>query len=140
MFTFLYDTPANNMDCNAQEIVLLRLADVYLMGAELGSSKAQDYMDIVRARADLPSVSVTLENIKEERRHELAFEGVRYYDLMRWGDLEAAYSKMRNIPLENEGKSIEYSAIYRPETKGFLPIPESQVLLSDGVLEQNEGW
>ncbi len=140
MFTFLYGTPANNMDCNAQEIVLLRLADVYLMGAELGSSKAQEYLDIVRNRVDLPSVPATLENIKKERRYELAFEGVRYYDLMRWGELEAAYSRMRNIPLENEGKPIEYSAIFRPETKGYLPIPESQVLLSDGVLEQNEGW
>lgn len=140
MFTYLYGTPANNMDCNAQEIVLLRLADVYLMGAELGSSKAQEYLDIVRARVNLPSIPVTLENIKKERRHELAFEGVRYYDIMRWGELETAFSKMKNIPVENEGKSIEYSAIYRPETKGYLPIPESQVLLSDGVLEQNEGW
>ena len=140
MFTFLYGTPATNMDCNAQEIVLMRFADVYLMGAELGSSKAQEYLDIVRARVNLPSVPVTLDNIKKERRLELAFEGVRYYDLMRWGELESAFSKVKNIPLENEGKPVEYSAIYRPETKGYLPIPESQVLLSDGVLKQNEGW
>ena len=140
MFTYLYGTPANNMDCNAQEIVLLRFSDVYLMGAELGSAKAQEYLDIVRDRVDLPSVPATLENIKKERRHELAFEGIRYYDLMRWGELDEAFNKMRNIPLENEGKPIEYSAVYRPETKGYLPIPESQVLLSDGILEQNEGW
>ena len=140
MYTLLYGTPANNMDCNAQEIVLMRLADVYLMGAELGSSKAQEYLDVVRARVNLPSVPVTLDNIKKERRHELAFEGVRYYDLMRWGELETAFNKLKNIPLENEGKSIEYTLNYRPETKGYLPIPESQVLLSDGILEQNEGW
>lgn len=43
MFTFLYDTPANNMDCNVQEIVLLRLADVYLMEAEgINSFKTKD--------------------------------------------------------------------------------------------------
>ncbi|MBP7179601.1 MAG: RagB/SusD family nutrient uptake outer membrane protein [Dysgonomonadaceae bacterium] len=140
MYTFLYGTPANNMNCNAQEIVLMRLADVYLMGAELGSSKAQEYLDVVRARVNLPSVPVTLDNIKKERRHELAFEGVRYYDLMRWGELETAFNKLKNIPLENEGKSIEYSVNYRPETKGYLPIPESQILLSGGILEQNEGW
>lgn len=140
MYTYLYGTPANNMDCNAQEIVLLRFADVYLMGAELGSAKAQEYLDIVRKRVNLPSVPATIDNIKNERRFELAFEGVRYYDLMRWGELESAFNRVKNIPLENEGKPVEYSIIYRPETKGFLPIPESQIQLSDGILEQNEGW
>src|SRR5690554_469721 len=140
MYTYLYGTPANNMDCNAQEIVLLRFADLYLMGAELGSAKAQEYLDIVRKRVNLPSVPATIDNIKNERRFELAFEGVRYYDLMRWGELESAFNRVKNIPLENEGKPVEYSIIYRPETKGFLPIPESQIQLSDGILEQNEGW
>ena len=140
MFTHLYDSPDNNMECNTQEIVLIRLADVYLMGAELGSSKAQEYMNIVRNRVNLPDVPATLENIKLERRHELAFEGVRYYDLLRWGDLENAFSKVKNIPLEMEGKAVEYSINYRPETNGFLPIPESQVELSNGILKQNPGW
>lgn len=140
MFTHLYDSPDDNMECNTQEIVLIRLADVYLMGAELGSSKAQEYFDIVRERANLPSIPVNLENIKTERRYELAFEGVRYYDLLRWGDLENALNKVKNIPVEMEGKTIEYSILYRPETNGFLPIPESQIELSNGVLEQNPGW
>ncbi len=140
MFTHIYDSPDNNMECNTQEVVLLRLADVYLMGAELGSSKAQEYLDAVRERVDLPSVPVTLENIKTERRHELAFEGARYYDLLRWGDLETAFNKVKDIPVEMEGEAVEYSVNYRPETNGFLPIPESQVELSDGVLEQNPGW
>ena len=140
MFTHIYDSPDNNMECNTQEIVLLRLADVLLMGAELGSSKAQEYLDEVRARVNLPGVPVTLDNIKNERRHELAFEGVRYYDLLRWGELESAFNKVVNIPVETEGESVEYSIKYRPETNGFLPIPESQVQLSDGILNQNSGW
>ena len=69
---------------NTQDIVVIRLADVLLMGAELGSSRAQNYMDMVRTRAGLTSVAVSLDNIKLERRHELAFEGIRYFDLLRW--------------------------------------------------------
>jgi hypothetical protein len=140
MFTHIYESPDNNMECNTQEVVLLRLADVMLMGAELGSSKAQEYMDEVRERVNLPSVPPTLENIKKERRYELAFEGIRYYDLMRWNELSSALGKVKNVPVENEGEPVEYSIPFRPETNGFLPIPESQVQLSDGVLEQNAGW
>lgn len=142
MFTQIYapDQQHDNMTCNTQEVVLLRFADLMLMGAELGSSKAQEYLDNVRNRVNLPGIPVTLENIKEERRHELAFEGGRYYDLLRWHDAEKAFNKVSNIPVETGGKETSYSAAFNPETKGFLPVPESQILLSEGVLEQNSGW
>ena len=142
MFTQIYapDQKQDNMTCNTQEVVLLRLADVMLMGAELGSTKAQEYLDDVRDRVQLPGVPVTLDDIKVERRHELAFEGVRYYDLLRWHDAEKAFSAISNIPVVSGGKQTTYSVTFNPETKGFLPIPESQILLSEGVLEQNPGW
>jgi hypothetical protein len=80
---------------------VIRLADVYLMAAEaelLGNnnvSKAAGYVNIVRKRADptgaiLPPRSTTassaqmLKFIIHERRVELAFEGHRYADLVRW--------------------------------------------------------
>jgi len=142
MFTQIYapDQKHNNSRCNLQEIILLRFADVMLMGAELGSPKAQQYLDDVRGRVKLPSISVTLENIKNERRYELAFEGVRYYDLLRWHDAETALSKISNILVETEGKETSYSVTFNPETQGFLPIPESQILISEGVLKQNPCW
>lgn len=142
MFTQIYapDQKHNNTTCNTQEIMLLRFADVMLMGTELGSPKAQQYLDAVRARVKLPSIPATLENIKKERRYELAFEGVRYYDLLRWHDAEAAFSKISNIAVESEGKATSYSVTFNPDSKGFLPIPPSQILISDGVLKQNPGW
>lgn len=142
MFTQIYapDQDHDNMTCNTQEVVLLRLADVLLMGAELGSSKSQAYLDEVRSRVQLASIPVTLENIKTERRHELAFEGVRYYDLLRWHDAESAFAGIKNIPVESGGKQTTYSVTFDPETNGFLPIPESQILLSEGMLQQNPGW
>jgi hypothetical protein len=71
-----------------QDTYVVRLADTYLMEAEaLGSgARAQALLDAVRARVGLPSVPVTLAAIKAERRLELAGEGHRFFDLVRWGD------------------------------------------------------
>ncbi|QIA09149.1 RagB/SusD family nutrient uptake outer membrane protein [Draconibacterium halophilum] len=125
---------------NVQDMVIIRYADVLLMGAELGSSHAQEYLDAIRHRAGLPSIPVTLENIKMERRHELAFEGLRLFDLMRWGDLESAVAQVKDIPVKNNGVPATVSKTYRSETRGFLQIPWSQISLSNGVLNQNSGW
>ncbi|MFV7235061.1 RagB/SusD family nutrient uptake outer membrane protein [Flavobacterium sp. ZB4R12] len=78
-----------------QNSYVLRLADTYLMEAEaLGSgARAQALLDAVRARVGLPSVPVTLAAIKNERRMELAGEGHRFFDLVRWGD---AATKLAN--------------------------------------------
>lgn len=133
-------TQTNYQLWNMQDEVLLRFADVLLMGAELGSAKAQDYFDRVRTRAGLATKTVSLDAIKDERRHELAFEGLRYYDLLRWHDEVAAFAKATNIKVQNLAIEDTYSITYRPETNGFAPIPESQVKLSDGILVQNPGW
>jgi hypothetical protein len=125
---------------NINNIIMLRFADVLLMGAELGSSNAQAYFDRVRSRVGLPSLPANLENIKLERRHELAFEGVRYFDLLRWHDAEQALSVVTNVPVRNEGVDATQSTPFRPETGGFLPIPVSQILLSNDVLKQSPGW
>ncbi len=72
-----------------QNDYIIRLADAYLLEAEaLGASgaRAQALLDAVRTRAGLPSVLVSLEAIKMERRLELAGEGHRFFDLVRWGD------------------------------------------------------
>jgi hypothetical protein len=73
------------------DYIEIRLADTYLMEAEAlvragGSlSKAQSYLDKVRARVGLPSIPATLDNIYQERRLELATEGHRFFDLVRTG-------------------------------------------------------
>lgn len=75
-----------------QNDYIIRLADCYLMEAEaLGSTgtRAQALLDAVRARVSLPSVPVSLAAIKAERRLELAGEGHRFFDLVRWGDAPA---------------------------------------------------
>ncbi|MBB3188531.1 RagB/SusD family nutrient uptake outer membrane protein [Microbacter margulisiae] len=138
----LYGTPENIMTDNTQSMMLIRFADVLLMGAELGSSHAQQYLDMVRSRAGLPSIPVTLANIQQERKHELAFEGIRYWDEIRWGTLEADLKTASGEPMWNAGVSSTYTPNLTrlSKTKGFLPIPTSQITLSNGKLQQNDGW
>jgi hypothetical protein len=137
----LYGRTAAWQNDNTNDIQIIRFSDVLLMAAELGSKDAQIYFDRVRSRVGLPSLPVTLENIKSERRWEFACEGIRYWDLMRWGDLEKAINEnMKDIPITKLGKPATLTVRYRPETRGFQPIPESEILLSNGVLTQNPGW
>ena len=86
-------TGGGNSELNyRQNSYIIRLADTYLMEAEaLGSGdRAQKLLDAVRKRVGLTSVPVTLAAIKNERRMELAGEGHRFFDLVRWGDAAAA--------------------------------------------------
>jgi hypothetical protein len=125
---------------NMADQILIRYADVLLMAAELDNAQGQQYLDEVRKRAGLPTVPATLDNIKVERSHELALEGLRYHDLMRWHDVETAFSKVVDVDVYDHGLPAKYNQKYRPETGGFLPIPKNQIALSAGVLTQNPGW
>jgi starch-binding outer membrane protein, SusD/RagB family len=88
-----------------QNDYIIRLADTYLLEAEaLGGtgSRAQSLLDAVRARVGLSSVPVTMDAIKAERRLELAGEGHRFFDLVRWGDAAAKLASRGFTPGKNE--------------------------------------
>jgi hypothetical protein len=74
-----------------QNIYEIRLADTYLLEADALVSgggdlvRAAALLNAVRARVSLPPVAATLDNIIQERRLELAGEGHRWLDLVRWG-------------------------------------------------------
>jgi hypothetical protein len=65
---------------------------------------------------------------------------------MRWGDAADALAAQEGVAIKNKGIDTQmkgfgggYRARYEA-TGGFWPIPESQILLSEGVLVQNAGW
>lgn len=110
-------------------------------------TQTTDGINKVRQRAGLPVISsYSLDALKRERRFELAFEGLRWFDLMRWGDAPDALEKQVGQPIRNAGVllamssfSTGFKARYEA-TGGFWPIPDSQIDLSEGVLKQNKGW
>lgn len=138
------NTVDNYMLNNTQDLVLIRFADVLLMAAELnlGNAKAQTYLDRVRNRVNLPSVPATLDNIKRERRFELAFEGVRFYDLLRWHDADRVLNEnQKNMVIYLDKNTTSTKTItYRPETQGFLQIPLTEIEKSSNTLTPNPGW
>lgn len=140
MYFQIYKNPDNFQLWNMQDEIILRFADVLLMSAELGSPDAQIYFDQIRSRAGLTSVPVTLENIKNERRHELAFEGLRYLDLLRWHQAKEAIESANDTPVKTAGADDVYNITFNEKSEGFLPIPESEISLQNDVLKQNPGW
>ena len=137
------DGTAGFQECNPQQWVIVRYADVLLMAAELGSPKAADYMHLIRDRAGLSDIPVTKDNIMAERARELAFEGIRYWDLLRQGLDVAADAIVASAGTVYNG-GIEAEVTFKREkiieTKGLSQIPQNQITLSNGVLKQNTGW
>ena len=136
---------------NHQDYVLIRYADVLLMAAELGSANAQAYFDKVRERAytsdgtlsdNYSALSVTKENIMQERRLEFAFESINYWDLLRQGVESAADKLALEVSVYSGGSSdmVKINADRIRATKGLSQIPYNQITLSNGTLIQNPGW
>ncbi len=125
-----------------QDYVVMRYADVLLMAAELGSANADTYINQIRSRAGLANVSATQQNIMRERRFEFAFEGIRYWDLLRQGVDVAANTIAVQTKVENGGVEEDkvISAANIVATRGFQQIPQYHITRSSGELKQNAGW
>ena len=156
------DTPSPNGNSfqgdHFSDIVLLRLADVMLMHSELTGTA--DQMNKVRARVGLPATTYSWKNIKDERRWELAGEGLRYNDLRRWSGKDGGSSCEAAVALQRqEGTRVNYCGAWTKmshgkgvggsswaqryaDTDGFLPKPPTQIgIVADAsILSQNKGW
>lgn len=134
------------------DFTLLRFADVLLMHAELTDGKViyngMDGMNAVRARAKLPQIAYSVDALRQERRHELAFEAIRWGDMRRYGKAYciAALETQLGGRIWNTGKETTmkdqgpgYKARYEA-TWGFRPYPQMEISLSNGVLTQRPGW
>ena len=138
-----WENGVNFQTSNIHDLVLLRFADVLLMQSELKEDVTG--INMVRARAGLaPIGAYSLAALQNERRWELAFEGVRWNDIRRWHIAAAALEKQTNqptysrgVPDTNKAHNGGYAARFKA-TAGFMKMPENQVL--QGRVAQNEGW
>ena len=149
-YGYFYGSENNRQTGLTQSLVWLRFADVLLMHSELTDGKViyngKSGLNAVRERAKLPDIAYSLANLKKERRYELCFEALRWNDLRRWGDVAEKVKNQVGNKILNQGIEGEYAftndfmARYNETGGGFFKIPEDQVTLSEGVLEQNPGW
>ncbi|MCG8579848.1 MAG: RagB/SusD family nutrient uptake outer membrane protein [Bacteroidales bacterium] len=102
---------------------LLNIAELEVVhGVAAGAKSAQSALDDIRTRAGLGSVSATTDNIKLERRREFVGEGIRYWDIVRWGDTDLLTD---NIPDFSSERSWSVS-------KKHLPIPQAEIDRTEG--------
>lgn len=128
----------------------MRYAEVLLLDAEAqlrsgNTSKALDYVNRIRSRAHMsPRTSLSMEELKLEKRAELFGEGCRWSDLVRWGDAP--------VKLADKGKVITsyttggLSVTANVPEAGFkvgknevLPIPDVEITLNPNMT-QNPQW
>lgn len=146
--------------------VLLMAAEAHVMGGG-SADKAVKYINEIRTRAKLaPLSSVTLDDVKKEKRLELCLESVRFQDLVRWGDAKAVLCEQgKFIPAygyfpkidpstgevmkDAQGNPIFEFKLEPENTKnsvyGFqdkhmlLPIPYTELNVNPNI-KQNTGW
>jgi hypothetical protein len=142
------------------DFMVIRYADVLLIAAEAlidsdGSlSEAAGYINQVRLRAGIPDLATSgvstsdrtqmRKALRNERLVELAFEGSRYFDILRWriaetvmqGDMKG----MRYVEAD-EVKTIvlDYTMSFDKNRDYLWPIPSKQIKLAP-TLSQNNGY
>jgi starch-binding outer membrane protein, SusD/RagB family len=136
------------------DVILMRYADVLLMYAEskfeLGQGTdptALAALNAVRTRAGMPALAaLTQADIRYERRMELAFEGLRLFDIRRWKIAATvmpipAVSGIEYIDASGARKLVSQAASARAfPTRAYLwPIPQAELDLNSN-LKQNPGY
>jgi starch-binding outer membrane protein, SusD/RagB family len=131
-----YNSPDNE--------ILIRLADIILLDAEALNNTGQTAQAIplinqIRARVNLPATTATTQTtvataILNERRLELALEGWRWTDLLRFGTQYTI--SLMNSQVDPSGNPLNYNVT---QNKLLFPVPQSEMDL-DQNLTQNPGY
>jgi hypothetical protein len=145
---------------NARGALLLRLANIYLDYAEALNEYDPTnpdiliYLNRIRKRAGIaqygagvpiPASQADMRTaIRKERRVELAFENVRYFDTRRWkiaSQTDAGPFYGMNMYVNGDDfykKTLVETRVFQPRDYLF-PIPNNEVL-KDNLMVQNPGW
>lgn len=121
--------------------VLLMYAEALVNGGKAGSMTAVQAVQTVRDRANMPAIGgVNLDIIKHERMLEFALEGHRFYDLLRWGDLNERFKSLEvEDPNFKRFISDNDFAGFTVNKHEWLPIPITEIE-SNPHARQNSGY
>lgn len=131
----------------------IRYADVVLMAAEANiktgnSDKALEYLNMIRKRARNGSAagepkdltSATFEDLMKERMLELAMEGHRFFDLVRWNKTDIIIGQELQRWLGGEEQPAAFTNEFTKGVNEFFPLPLSEIINSNGNLIQYQGY
>jgi starch-binding outer membrane protein, SusD/RagB family len=140
-YPFMHKCP-----CGFSSIIKLRLADLLLLKAEAyvntgDLASAANIVNTIRSRVYLPNLSAAITSsqsamedaVLSERRLELAFEGQRWFDLVRTGKV---LNVMNTLNSRDEGRLLMDSVT---SNSVLLPIPQSQIDINPNLV-QNPGY
>lgn len=140
-YKFMHKVPTN-----ASSHIMMRLGEIYLLHAEALTmtgdlSRAASYVNRIRSRAGLSNLPAEatadreqmLDAVLNERRLELAFEGFRFFDLVR-------HDKAADI-CRSVAERDSYWQVRQPLTRESILLPVSQdALNTNPSLKQNPGY
>jgi len=122
--------------------LLLLKAEALIMGENMDLGGAADIIDRVRNRAGLGKLPASVRGNKEqmlnallkERRLELAFEGQRWFDLVRLNKVEEVMNTLWSRDSGRHAQKLPFTEFsYR------LPLPQSALDANDNLV-QNPGY
>jgi len=142
----LFTTAATNYQHTP---IILRVAELYLIVAEAGAnaggastSLALTRLNELRVARGLAPVSSSgaalVQDVRDERTRELAFEGFRLQDLKRWG-LGFTRRSPQNVNAINVGDNYERLSVSAGDPKFVWGIPTNDVAINPNIV-QNPGW
>ena len=134
----------NDASLTDENRIIMRYAEVLLLYAEAcamtNDNDGLQYLNKVATRAGAPTYStLTLANVKQEKWFELAWEGTRWMDLVRWGDAatELAYKCHTDTPYLTDD-FYEYGSLGK--TKTGRPHKAVILMKDDGWGAKGGGW
>jgi hypothetical protein len=151
-----YLDPKDKSGTRTLDFMIMRYAEILLNYVEslieTGDYSNPDvikYLNEIRNRAAMPNVDVTVYNTQEklrelvrrERRVELAFEGVRYYDIRRWGIFEEVMNGQvygAVDPATNQRVNVEVRSA-NANRDMIWPIPQKE-LIANPQMDQNPNY
>lgn len=156
------DLVANSTTNTQENQTVMRYAEVLLLYAEAcaqtGDSDGLQYLNMIAERAGAPTYSsLTMDNVKKEKRFEMYLEGTRFADLVRWGDAPSvlgeqgkyvpsfvdnfATTGIHKAELVNDPVITNYNTVYgfKAGKNEVMPFPFSEVQKNENI-KQNPGW